>query len=579
MCGISGITTNDRGLIERMNRTMVHRGPDAEGYYVDEEIGLGHRRLSIIDLSEGGAQPRVQDHLVLTFNGELYNYLEIREELRGLGHRFDTESDTEVLLTAYKVWGADAFKKFIGMWALVIYDTKTHQMVMCRDRIGQKPLYYTQGSFGLAFASEIKALLQIPGIGKERAEALAEYLAFGFNPEPKTAYEDIFALEPGTYREWNRDQGLGPVRKYWSPGWDVQRPSEREALEELNELLQDSVKLRLRADVPLGVFLSGGLDSMGMTTLFKSPWTGLHVALNEDEHALVEKVMAEKEADLVVATPEEFDYRGDFDHVMKHFDTPFGDNSSIPTYWICREARKKGFIVMLGGDGGDELFYGYKRYKQLDLYSKGGGTVLMRGAHALSRRLLPGHDVDKALRFLAKPTFEDFYIKLRGGFTQDEWPNLLSKEYRKSINGYNPAEEVRKNWPTQDWPTVKQAQAFDWSQNFLSDILVKSDRMSMANSIELRSPFLDHRLFEWSAKLHPDVLYGGELKRLYKEWLLPRLPKEVLNQPKRGFGMNVNDLLHPVTDHRIHPNAAEWLKEQKKIFFLNSFNATTRHSS
>ena len=574
MCGISGITSPDRELIERMNRTMTHRGPDAEGYYLNDYLALGHRRLSIIDLSAGGAQPRTQDHLALTFNGEIYNYLELRSELQKLGHRFHSESDTEVLLAAYLEWGTQCFSRFIGMWALALWDDRQKTLLLCRDRMGQKPLYYRYQKNILAFASELKALLQIEGVGTERPEVLAEYFAFSYNPEPRTAYSDIHSLPPGSYLTWTPNGDLTFPQHYWQPTFDLQRPSADDAIAELDELLKDALRLRLRADVPLGVFLSGGLDSMGMTTQFNQHWTGLHVALNDEERTLVEKVMIQKEADLVIATPEEFDYRADFDHIMRHFDTPFADNSSIPTYWICREARRKGFIVMLGGDGGDELFYGYKRYKQLDLYSKGGGTVLMRGAHALSRRLLPGHDIGKALRFLSKDTFEDFYIKLRGGFTRDEWPHLFTRDYRDQLGDYNPAEELRHRWPTDnDWPLVKQAQVFDWQHSFPSDILVKADRMSMANSIELRSPFLDHRLFEWSAKMHPDVLYNGELKKLYKEWLVPRLPKEVLNQPKRGFGMNENEVLGQYQNPRLNKKAVPFLLEQKKIFFANSLNA------
>ena len=573
MCGISGITVSDRSIIEKMNGSMAHRGPDADGFFIDDHISLGHRRLSILDLSEGGAQPREEGNWVLSFNGEIYNYLEIRDVLIKKGYQFNTQSDTEVLLKSYLHWGKKAFEKFNGMWAISIWNKESKTLLLCRDRIGQKPLYYRHAKPTLAFASEMKALLTLEGAGKARPEALAEYFAFGFNPESATWYSDIQALPPGHWMEWNPKSGLSKPVQYWAPKWGMERPSEKEALEELDHLLRDSLRLRLRSDVPLGVFISGGLDSLGMASLFDSPWTGLHVALDSKEEQLIRNALSNKESELIVAHPDSFNYTEDFQHIMQHFDTPFADNSSIPTYWICREARNKGFTVMLGGDGGDELFLGYKRYKQMGLYKKWGGAFFIKFAHQFSNKLIPGHDVDKALRFLAKESFEDYYLKLRGGFTKDEWPVLFSRDYIESIKDYNPADAVRERWPKENWPLLKQAQAFDWSNNFVSDILVKSDRMSMANSIELRSPFLDYRLFEWSAKLHPDILHQGELKGLYKKWLRTKLPEEVLNQPKRGFGMNQNTKLKDLAHEAFSVSIDNWLLNQQKIFFLNSFDA------
>jgi len=582
MCGVSGITTPDRDLVLRMSHALSHRGPDASDVFVDDRVAIAHERLRIIDLSDGGAQPRVHHRHVLSFNGEIYNYIELRKELESEGVAFETRSDTEVFLRAYERWGVECFGRFNGMWAAAIYDRKDGSILLSRDRLGQKPLYYVEGRSdsepGLAFASQIRALQQLGELDTRRVEALAEYFTYGFVPEPATWFERIRAVPAAHHVRWRPGAGLAAPERYWTLEGDLARPAEADLIDELDSLLTDALRLRQRADVPVGLFVSGGLDSTGIASLLPPGWTGLHVALDAAETRLVRSFARDSDARLVVRTAREYDYDAELPRIMREFDQPFADNSSIPTYWICREAAAQGLKVMLSGEGGDELFFGYERYGRLRLFEQIGNRSWVRAMHAFSERVSPGGSIEKGLRFLGKHSLRDYYLKLRGGFTPDEWPRLFMPEYLDQLRDFDPYEPFEAHWPDRDWPIAKCAQWFDWATNFPCDILAKVDRMSMAHSLEVRSPFLDHRLYEWAARLHPDVLFAGESKRLYKRWLRPRIPRRFLNQPKRGFGLNVDVDLAERLPPEIRPGAREWLAQEKKIFFANALASIQREN-
>jgi asparagine synthase (glutamine-hydrolysing) len=563
MCGICGLAHTDPerpvdvDALQRMNDALVHRGPDDDGVFVGAGVGLAMRRLSIIDL-EGGAQP-VQNEdgrVQLVFNGEIYNYRALRAELLRSGHRFTTHSDTETVVHGYEEWGEGLFERLRGMFALAIWDAEQRKLVLAVDRMGIKPLYYAERDGGLVFASELSALRRSGMVGDElETSALAEYFTFGYVPAPATILDGVQKLEPASILTWR--PGHAPsIRGYWSlpaGGADVpEDPAELRAA--VREQLTDAVRCHLESDVPIGVFLSGGMDSSSIVALLSEIATepirtfsvGFDVAA-VDELGLA-RLVAERfrsehheirvQADAAAVLPE----------LVRHFGEPFADASALPTYFVSKAASEH-VKVALSGDGGDETFLGYTMFRGVELARRleavpAPARSLVRGSIERATTLLPG-DRD-GLRRVGKRAADSLRGAQEAYFGKSSLPGLaavgpyLSPELRQAVGRAHPfarlggvlAEEGAKSL---DHPLeVYSRAALRFS--LPNDMLVKVDRMSMANSLEVRVPFLDHVLAEFvSAVPIRERLPGWRLKGLLRDTMAPSLPPEIVSAPKRGF--------------------------------------------
>ena len=572
MCGLTGLfdaaerASFDRATIRRMNERIAHRGPDGDGFYDGDGIALGHRRLAIIDLA-GGVQPMysADQKIVLVFNGEIYNFRDLMAELSARGCNFRTRSDTEVILHAWRIWGPDCVKKFRGMFAFAIWDSETETLFLARDRMGKKPLYYSiVNGRHLAFGSEIKALRPWSYFdGKIDRHAIEDFLCSGYVPDPKTIYANVRKLPPAHTFTWRRG-GTPQIKPYWDLRTE-QGPalSEADASRELIERLSEAVGLRLISDVPLGAFLSGGVDSSAIvasmarlgTERVKTFTIGFDGSdSGETGYA---RLMAERygtdHVESIVA-PDIVDGSGSiFDRIVDVYDEPFGDNSAQPTLKVCAATRKR-VTVALSGDGGDEAFAGYRRY----LWHVNEQTV--RGIlPAAVRRPIFGAlatlypKLDWAPRmFRAKATFReltlnsaDAYCESVSAINAELRAGLYTKSFRSELQGYH-AQEVLRHWMRacpDDRPLI-QAQYADLKTWLAGRMLVKVDRASMANSLEVRNPFLDHEFFQWATSLPPKLkLAGSNYKVILKKALEPFVPHELLYRQKQGFDMPIAEWL------------------------------------
>ena len=557
MCGIAGIvgSTADMAvepdMIRRMCQAIIHRGPDDEGIYVRDHVGLGMRRLSIIDLV-GGRQPIANEDqtIWIVFNGEIYNFPELRPELEARGHRFRTHSDTEVIVHLYEDLGSACVQKLRGMFAFALYDGQRKSLLLARDRLGKKPLHYSLEKGRLYFGSEIKALLAAaPALRDLNREALLKYFYFGYIPDPETAFAHIHKLPPGHLLEFA--QGQVKIRPYWSlPAYGTHEPaSEEECLEELERRLAEAVRIRLISDVPLGALLSGGVDSSIVVGLMARAHSGpvrtfsigfSKQDFNEADSARkVARRFGTDHHELIV----EPDMRGAINFLTHHMEEPFGDSSMLPTYFVCKMARQH-VTVALAGDGGDELFAGYTRYtavharRLLGRLPNWAGRWYRENVHPrlplglYGRNYLYNASLNDGERYLD-------YISYLAVLGRDQF--LLSPEFLSSArHEASPLESYRN--------ILAEAQASDpvsaWmyldSRTYLpGDILTKVDRMSMATSLEVRAPILDHLFAEWVVGLPLHwKLRRGVTKYIFKK-LGERIgvPKEVLYRPKRGFAL------------------------------------------
>jgi asparagine synthase (glutamine-hydrolysing) len=563
MCGITGIFHFDNNRVvnshrlRRMTDKIRHRGPDGEGYYLNRNIGFGHRRLTIIDI-ETGDQPMFNSDksIVLVFNGEIYNYIELRDELVNLGHYFMTTSDTEVVIKAYEQWGVECQNKFNGMWAFALWDVKKQQLFLSRDRIGEKPLNYAVYENTLVFSSEIKSLFEY-GVPREiRPELIEIYLVLTYIPGPDTFYKNIFKLKPGHFIISN-SQGISE-HKYW----DLPEIDENNMLKDkqtiYNEfacLFEDSVKIRMRSDVPFGAFLSGGLDSSSIVGLMSkiSPHKVETFTIGFPEKEFDESNLAKLVADkfhtkhhlgtVNKSTIEDAIWRS-----ANFFDEPFGDNSAIATYQVSNFAVKNVKMV-LTGDGGDELLSGYGSYagiKFSNLYSK---------LPMIMQKTLP-----KAVGLLSKGFNGGIRYKLNHIANVFETSNYPFIERYSQKAAFIPLPIIKK--------LTKPIKGIIGIEDFLSDImnkttykddfyklmyihlkytlpddfLVKVDRMSMANSLETRAPFLDYRLIEFMIGVDKNIkLQGWERKSILRNTIGKTLPTQLLRSPKKGFVVPVRE--------------------------------------
>jgi len=557
MCGIAGIVSNqtggvERATIHRMCQTIVHRGPDDEGIFVKDGVGLGMRRLSIIDLA-GGHQPVFNEDgtIWIVFNGEIYNFKQLRQELEARGHHFSTHSDTEVIVHLYEDLGVDCVDKLRGMFAFAIYDESRRRLLLARDRLGIKPLHYALSNGRLLFGSEIKSILEAaPELAAEvNPEALQQYLYFGYIPDPLTAFVGIQKLPPGHVLEF--EKGEIRVRQYWDlPQYATHTPrSEEECLEQLEHKLAEAVRIRMIADVPLGAMLSGGTDSSTVVALMarassapvKTFAIGCQNAdFNEAPYA---KIVAERfgtEHHELMLQPDVVQTVETLTHSLEE---PFGDSSMLPTYYVSCLARQH-VTVALSGDGGDELFAGYGRYgiqARRQVFERVPAGVRRWYRETLYPRLPRNMRGRKFSYNVSLPWRERYVdgISFIPAFER-EMP-LLSDEFRASLRGKRDPQNVMFDHfdraPARD--PVSQMLYVDTKTYLTADILTKVDRMSMATSLEVRVPILDHIFLEWVTGLAPDWKLRGAKQKYILKKLAERVgvPKEVLYRRKQGFAL------------------------------------------
>jgi asparagine synthase (glutamine-hydrolysing) len=563
MCGIVGLfdtrdkVTIDRNTLSAMNQSQFHRGPDEGGLHLEPGLGLGHRRLSIIDLSSG-QQPlfNEDDSVVVVFNGEIYNFVDLMPELQALGHTFRTHCDTEVIVHAWEEWGPECVQRFRGMFAFALWDRNRQTLFLARDRLGVKPLFYSflpNGTF--LFGSELKALLAYPGFPKPLDPlAVEDYFAYGYVPEPRTIYQGTYKLSPGHYLTLVRGQPVPQPKAYWDIPFRAHGPiSEQDAQEELIHRLRESIKIRLVSEVPLGAFLSGGVDSGAvvalMAELSQEPVNTCSIAFNDprfNEAAYAARVAERYHTRHRVEQVEPDDFSL-LDRLASLYDEPYADSSALPTYRVCELARKT-VTVALSGDGGDENLAGYRRYR-FHMAEERMRALLPLGI----RRPLFGAlgavypKADWAPRvFRAKSTFEALARDSVEGYFHsvsllgDRLRNrLFSPAFQSSLQGYRAVEVLKRHAaqsPTDD--PLSLVQYLDMKTYLPGDILTKVDRASMAHALEVREPLLDHPFVEWISGLPAHYkLRGGEGKYLFKKALTPFLPDDILYRPKMGFAV------------------------------------------
>jgi asparagine synthase (glutamine-hydrolysing) len=559
MCGICGVLyfddrPVDEPLIRRMSETLHHRGPDEGGIHIGRRIGLGHRRLSIIDLCSGQQPLSNEDGSIwISFNGEIYNFPELHKYLSGTGHAFRTHSDTETIVHMYEESRENFVPKLRGMFAFALWDEANQTLILARDRVGKKPLYYYQDHEKIVFGSEIKAILCHPNLQLQISdEAVSDYVSLGYVPAPKSIYRRIHKVQPGHYvRVKGRE-----IREvcYWDLRFEENRKlSEELWIEALLAELKEAVKIRLMSEVPLGAFLSGGLDSSAVVATMK--------ALNIESIKTATIGFAEDDFDESGFAREVARHLGT-DHYEKtvtpdkihaietlawHYDEPFSDSSALPTYYVSKAARER-VTVCLSGDGGDENFVGYRRYF-FDVQENRLRSILPLAIRRLLFTQLGNlyPKLDWAPRFLrAKSTFQSLardplegYFETMSTFREYEKPLILSHELAARLKGYNSADVFRRHYDragTSD--PVSRIQYVDIKTYLTDDILTKVDRASMANSLEVRCPLLDHKLMELVASMPARLkLHGRTGKYLFKKSMVPYLPERIIYRQKMGFGV------------------------------------------
>lgn len=595
MCGITGIVYNDGcrvepDVLERMTNALQHRGPDDEGIFIAQSsnlkaqnpkinVGFGHRRLSIIDLSENGRQPMTNEDgsIWITYNGEIYNFKKLKKELTNHGHVFSSNSDTEVIIHGYEQYGEDIFNKLNGMFAFGLWDNRKQVLYLVRDRYGQKPLYYWHTSVGIVFASELKSLIKHPGLKREvDIYSLSRYLLYEYVPAPHSIYKGVKKLLPGHFLKWKGEDSR--ITPYWQVNFNgagaIQSLSAREIEHQLIDLLKRSVERRLISDVPLGVFLSGGIDSSAIVALMAEMMPPEQIktfSIGFEEKSFDESNYARDvarqfgtdhhediltPAKMVEIVPEVWDF----------LDEPFADASIIPTYLLSKFTRQ--FVtVALGGDGGDELFAGYDPFLAhlfAGYYEKVPGFIRDNIISRLVQRL-PVSTENISLDFKLKqflkgipyepPVRNQVWL---GSFSKEEQKSIFSSDVGHILNGFDPYRDIHDACRGMEFRDSLDEIIFLYSRFYLSDdILTKVDRASMATSLEVRSPFLDVEFAEFANNLPSGMkLKGLTRKYILKKSLEKKLPKEILYREKKGFGIPL----------------AKWFKKELKPNLLDVFS-------
>lgn len=601
MCGISGIIYFDRRpvapqMMIRMNRTLNHRGPDEEGYFINTKntpsalmdmgarflslseskevtlrgegsVGLGHRRLSIIDLSTGQQPLCNEDGTVwIVFNGEIYNFQELMAELKACGHRFQTRSDTETIVHAYEEWGEDAIERLRGMFAIALWDERKQKLVLARDRIGKKPIYYYQDDNKLIFASEIKAILEVPGVNREIDKtALSDYLSLTYIPSPKSIFKHIRKIPAAHYAIVKH--GEIKITPYWELDFSPNHQrSEQQIIDDVLGVLEEATKIRMLSEVPLGAFLSGGVDSSAVVAMMAKDNENPVItnAISFSESSYNEASYARQVADLFGADHNEHMVSPAAMTILEklswHYDEPFADSSAVPTYYVSETARRN-VTVSLSGDGGDENFAGYSRY-YFDYRENLIRNILPKPLQQPVFGFIKGlYPVSGPLSLLIRGKAfmnnvarnpVDAYFYTVSAVHDSEKNAIFRPEVLKAIKGYRTLDLFRKYYhqaPAEDH--LSRIQYLDIKTYLCDDILTKVDRASMAVSLEVRSPLLDHKLMEYVAQVpKTKKLVGRTGKYIFKKAMERHLPRELLYREKMGFALPV----------------AEWLRNDIKAF-------------
>jgi len=575
MCGICGIYNLDnrpvdKDLLKKMNNTLIHRGPDDEGYFVNAgkqtgweagrkgsgNVGLGHRRLSIIDL-DSGRQPMGNEDgsIQVVFNGEIYNFLDLRKQLQSKGHKFITQSDTETIVYAYQEWGENFVTKLRGMFAIALWDNRLKKLILVRDRVGKKPLYYYYSKDKIIFASELKAILADSSIPRNiDIHALDAYLSFGYVPSPLSIFKDIKKLSPAHMAVCTPD-GF-KIKQYWHLDMEsaAETGSERDIMEELESIFDEAVRLRLISDVPLGAFLSGGVDSSAVVAsmagfMNSEPVKTVSIGFSEKKFDELKyaRIVAERyntdHAEFVVSP----DALNILDKIVWHFDEPFADASAIPTYYVSEMARRK-VTVVLSGDGGDEIFAGYiMRYRM----NRMENSIRKKIPFLVRRYILgPLSNVYPKADFFPRPlrlksflsnlshSFEHAYFQdMSFYFLPEMKQKLYTSEFKSKVSNYNAFDVLGRHFAeNKNSDITTRVQYVDIKTYLPEDILVKVDRMSMAHSLEVRAPILDHKLMEFVGKPPSSLkLKGNVSKYIFKRINENRLSNDILYRKKQGF--------------------------------------------
>lgn len=542
-----------------MCHAILHRGPDEQGAMVKDKVGLGMRRLSIIDL-RSGQQPifNADDSLAIVFNGEIYNYLELKKDLESKGYKFKTNSDTETILLAYQEYGTDAVKKLRGMFAFAIWDLHSRSLFIARDRTGKKPLFYTFASDGsFVFGSEIKSMLQYPGIDRTMdVKSLEAYVTFGYVPEHRCIFQKIKKLAPGHFLQLNENLEI-KTEEYWDYSNDrtdlFVGKTEADLIEELRNRIREAVRVRMISEVPLGAFLSGGVDSstiVAMMAEFSStPVKTFSIGFNEDSYSELKyaKVTAEKfgtEHHEFIVTP---DLTEIVDDIAWHFDEPFADPSSLPTFMVSMLAREH-VTVALSGDGGDELFAGYSRYPQS--LQRSSYATMPKALRTLFGKIsvnLPHSAKGKYFLYNISLGQIEQYVDLVSHFNRTKREHLFSADVAASLNNDDAPEQsfIDIANAVKDQDLLERLMYLDINTYLPSDVMTKVDRMTMANSLEARAPLLDSEVVAFSANLASNLkLKGKETKYILKKAMEGIVPNEILYREKQGFGVPMEEWIN-----------------------------------
>jgi len=560
MCGISGIfefdqaRTIEREAVHRMNESLRHRGPDDEGIFVDRGIGLGHRRLSIIDVA-GGHQPISNEDgtIWVLLNGEIYNFTDLYQDLLSRGHKFTTRSDTEVIVHLYEEYGEQCFARLRGMFAIAIWDSNERRLLLARDRVGKKPLYYLADRDRCIFGSELKAILAADDLPRTIDPlAICDYFSLCYIPAPRTVYKSVRKVLPAHYLVVSA-AGLREV-PYWRLSFsNIQNHSEAEWGELLRQQLCEATRIRLMSEVPLGAFLSGGVDSSSivamMSRLMDRPVTTCSIGFSAQEYD-------ESEFAREVATRFKSDHHEDvvevealavLDKLAWHYDEPFADSSAVPTYYVSKIARQL-VTVALGGDGGDENFAGYRRYVFDRMENRMRSFVpapVRRNVFGPLGRWYPGLAwaprplrAKATLQSLSRSPLEGYFNSI-SVFRPDEKALLFTRDFQQHLADYDSLDVLRKYYDEADTTDpLSRIQYVDIKTYLPDDILTKVDRASMAVSLEVRAPILDHRFMELGASIPSDLkLRGRTGKYIFKKAMEPLLPQDILYRPKQGFAI------------------------------------------
>lgn len=560
MCGICGIFEFQRrdgipeSLVRRMTDSIVHRGPDDEGIFIGEGVGLGFRRLSIIDVA-GGHQPLSNEdgRVWVMLNGEIYNFADLRQELIARGHQFRTRSDTETIVHLYEQYGEDCFRRLRGMFAIALWDSRDRKLLLARDRVGKKPLFFAANQNRVLFGSELKAILAADGLSREiDHEALADYFSFGYVPCPKTIYRSVRKLLPGHYLVISERECREVP--YWQLTFgNTEERSEEDWAEALRHQICEATRIRLMSEVPLGAFLSGGVDSSSvvamMTHLMNRPVTTCSIGFDDkeyDETDFARQIAAQFKSDHhgEIVRPSALEV---LDKLVWHYDEPFADSSAIPTYYVSKIARRH-VTVALGGDGGDESFAGYRRYlldHRENQFRQFVPAPLRAAVFGPLGKLYPAAAWAPRI-FRAKATFQSLsrtpvegYFNSISYFRPPEKSQLFAKDFTRSLGGYNSIDVLQHHYQragTDD--LLSRIQYVDIKTYLTDDILAKVDRASMAVSLEVRAPLLDHNLLEMAARIPSALKLKGRVgKYIFKKAMAPELPRGILDRKKMGFAI------------------------------------------